>query len=281
VFAVRYRTFKLRTSGTRSYQLQAKMSETKKPKRNSPSPRRQSKSAARVQTGQNPAVPHSRTSALAAAAFEHKDEPGARQESKPAANSIRDRVLDAAFSLFREHGFSGTSMLDIVTEARISKRDLYALFRNKHEVLAACIGERTERMRRPLDTMISAPQTRNALTTLLVEFGVSALKTMCHPDALTVFRLAIAESDRAPEVARTLDSSAREANVKALAELIRKAQSHGLIAAGDPAVLVARFFSALAGDLLIRLLMRVREAPTEREMVARARAATEMLLADR
>jgi AcrR family transcriptional regulator len=207
--------------------------------------------------------------------------PPTRVQAKAVSNSIRDRVLDAAFSLFRENGFSSTSMLDIVTKARISKRDLYALFDNKHAVLAACISEHTEQMRHPLDTMISAPQTRDALRTLLVEFGVSALKTMCHPDALTVFRLAIAESDRAPEVARTLDSSAREANVKALTELIKKAQSQGLIAAGDPAVLVARFFSALAGDLLIRLLMRVRAAPTEREIVSRARAATEMLLADR
>jgi AcrR family transcriptional regulator len=257
------------------------MSETKKPKRNSPSPRRQSKPATRVHAGQHPARQHSRAPTPRAAAPEHADEQGPRQESTPASSSIRDRVLNAAFSLFRENGFSSTSMLDIVTEARISKRDLYALFRNKHEVLAACIGERTERMRRPLDTMISVPQTRDALTTLLIEFGVSALRTMCHPDALTVFRLAIAESDRAPEVARTLDSSAREANVKALTELIRNAQSGGLSVAGDPAVLVARFFSALAGDLLIRLLMRVREAPTEREIVTRARAAAETVMADR
>jgi AefR-like transcriptional repressor, C-terminal domain len=97
---------------------------------------------------------------------------------------------------------------------------------------------------------------------------------------LTVFRLAIAESDRAPEVGRTLDSSGREANLKAVTELIRNAQSLGLIGAGDPAVLAVRFFAVLAGDLLIRLLMRVREAPTQREMLARARAATEMLMAD-
>jgi AcrR family transcriptional regulator len=257
------------------------MSETKKPKRNSPSPRPQSKSATRVQNRRNPTLAHSRTPTPRPAAPEHEDEQEASSRPTPVSSSIRDRVLNAAFSLFREHGFSSTSMLDIVTEARISKRDLYALFRNKHEVLAACIGERTERMRRPLDTMISMPQTRDALTTLLVEFGVSALKTMCHPDALTVFRLAIAESDRAPEVARTLDSSAREANIKALTELIRNAQSAGLIAAGDPAVLVARFFSALAGDLLIRLLMRVREAPAEREIVTRARAAAETVVADR
>jgi AcrR family transcriptional regulator len=69
--------------------------------------------------------------------------------SKPLASSIRERVLAAAFTLFREHGFSSTSMLDIVTRARISKRDLYALFKNKHAVLAACISERAQQMRPP------------------------------------------------------------------------------------------------------------------------------------
>src|SRR5260221_14198061 len=128
-------------------------------------------------------------------------------QSKHVSSSIRERVLKAAFTLFREHGFSSTSMLDIVTRARVSKRDLYALFNNKHAVLAACISERAQRMRRPLDITTPVPQTRDALTTLLVEFGISILKTMCHRDALTVFRLAIAQSDRAPEVARTLDSS--------------------------------------------------------------------------
>ena len=201
-----------------------------------------------------------------------------RVQAKPGSSSTRDRVLYAAFSLFREHGFSSTSMLDIVNRARISKRDLYALFKNKHAVLAACISEHTEQMRRTFAMTNPVPQTREALTKLLVEIGISILKTVCHPDALTVFRLAIAESDRAPEVARTLDSSGREANQKALSELIRNAQSRGLIGAGDPALLTARYITTLWGDLLIRLLMRVREAPTEREIAARARAATEMLV---
>ena len=141
--------------------------------------------------------------------------PRSRARSKHVSSSIRDRVLEAAFTLFREHGFSSTSMLDIVTRARVSKRDLYALFNNKHALLAACITNRAERVRRPLEPATPVPQTRYALTSLLVELGVSILKTVCHPDALTVFRLAIAESDRAPEIGRTLDSSGRQANQKA------------------------------------------------------------------
>jgi len=111
-------------------------------------------------------------------------------------------------------------MLDIATRTRVSKRDLYALFNNKHAVLAACISERAQRMRRPLDKTTPVPETQDALATLLVEFGVSILKTVCQPEVLTVFRLAIAESDRAPEIARALDSSGHEANQNALIDLV-------------------------------------------------------------
>jgi transcriptional repressor AefR-like protein len=123
------------------------------------------------------------------------------------------------------------------------------------------------------------PQTPDALATLLVEFGVSILKTVCHPEVLTVFRLAIAESDRAPEIARTLNSHGREANQKALTGLVRKAQARGLVRAGAPRALAARYLAVLWGDLMIGLLMRVREAPNEREIEVRARAATETLMA--
>jgi AefR-like transcriptional repressor, C-terminal domain len=132
-----------------------------------------------------------------------------------------------------------------------------------------------QRMRRPSTPV---PQTPDALATLLVELGVSILKTLCQPEVLTVYRLAIGESDRAPEIAQTLDSRG-EANQKALAELLRKAQARGLVRAGDPGALAAHYRAVLLGNVMIRLLMRVRETPTEREIEVRARAATETLMA--
>src|SRR5260370_16417644 len=44
--------------------------------------------------------------------------------------STRERVLEAAFTLFCEHGFSDVSMLEIATRAQVSKRDLYAVSGN-------------------------------------------------------------------------------------------------------------------------------------------------------
>jgi AcrR family transcriptional regulator len=192
--------------------------------------------------------------------------------------STRERVLAAAFAVFRKRGFSAASTLEIATRAQVSKRDLYALFRTKHAMLTACIGERASRMRQPLDLAAPIPSGREAVAGTLVELGTSILRVACHPDVLAVHRLAIAESDRAPAIARTLDMSGREANHAALAAWLASAQAHGLIGAGDPAAMAAHFLAVLWGGLLIQLLLRVREAPAPDEIESRARAATKAMM---
>lgn len=192
-------------------------------------------------------------------------------------SALRSRVLKAAFALFRERGFAATSMLEIATRAQASKRDLYALFDNKHSLLAECISERGQAMRRTLDPTAPVPSSRAALEATLVEFGATILRTASRPDVLLVYRLAIAESDRLPEVAHVLDRNGREANHRALIEFLAKSQSQGLIGPGDPTAMAAGYFALLWGDLLVRLLLRVRKAPGEDEIDARARSAAKSI----
>jgi AcrR family transcriptional regulator len=187
-------------------------------------------------------------------------------------------VLKAAFGVFRKRGFSAARTLEIATRAKVSKRDLYALFGSKHAMLAACIKERAARMRQPLELTAPVPENSAAVAATLVEFGTSILRVVSHPDVLTVHRLAIAESERAPEIARTLDRNGREANHAALADWLAKAQAQGLMGAGDPAVMAAHFLAVLWGGLLIQLLLRVRDAPSAEKIESRAHAATQALL---
>ena len=199
-----------------------------------------------------------------------------RPRAAPA--DTRERVLAAAFAVFRKRGFSGASTLEIATRARVSKRDLYALFGNKHAMLAACIKARASRMRQPLELAARVPSDREAVGGTLVQLGTSILRGVCDPDVLAVYRLAIAESDSSPAVARTLDTSGRDANHAALAAWLARAQAQGLIGPGDPAAMAAQFLAMLWGGLLIQLLLRVRDAPAPDEMESRARAAAEALL---
>src|SRR5262245_64687772 len=62
-------------------------------------------------------------------------------------DGMRVRILRAAFRAFTENGYAGTSTLQIATQAKVSKRDLYAIFPNKQAMLVACIKTRLERMR--------------------------------------------------------------------------------------------------------------------------------------
>ena len=190
----------------------------------------------------------------------------------------RERVMRAAFELFREQGFAGTSTLEIATRAKVSKRDLYALFDDKQAMLTACIAERARRMRQPVELAASIPQSRADVAATLVALGISILRGISDPNVVAVYRLAIAEADRAPEVARALDAGGREANWRAIGDWLARVQAQGLIGAGDPAVITARFIALLWGDLLIRLLMRVLDAPTPDDIEARARFAAEALL---
>jgi AcrR family transcriptional regulator len=201
-----------------------------------------------------------------------------RSHAKASEGPTRERVLAAAFAVFRKRGFADASTLEIATRAQVSKRDLYALFRSKQAMLTACISERASHMRQPLELAAPVPSSREDVATTLVDLGMSILRVASHADVLAVHRLAIAESDRTPAIARTLDKNGRQANHAALGSWLAKAQADGFIGAGDTAVMAAHFLALLWSGLLVQLLLGVREAPTRDEAELRARAATEALL---
>jgi AcrR family transcriptional regulator len=190
-------------------------------------------------------------------------------------NPVRARILEAAFSAFMERGFAKTSTLEIATRARASKRELYIEFDSKQDVLVACIGERAKRLKLPVD--LPRLQDRADLERTLVAFGSQLLREITDPTVVAVFRLAIAEAVRAPEVARTLNAIGAEPSRAALRELMNRARSAGLLS-GEPTEMAEHFAGLLWGNLMTGLLLRVVERPNPREVARRARVATAALL---
>jgi AcrR family transcriptional regulator len=190
-------------------------------------------------------------------------------------NPVRRRILGAAFSVFIERGYAQTSTLEIATRARVSKRELYALVGNKQEMLVACINERAKRLRMPDDMPLV--RNRNTLAQVLVSFGARLLREVSDPTVVAVFRLAIAEAERSPKVARALDTIGRETSSAALREMLTRARSSELID-GDPAEMAEQFAALLWGNLMVGLLLRVADAPNPNEIKRRARNATTAFL---
>ena len=189
--------------------------------------------------------------------------------------SIRARVLAAAFQAFMANGYAATSTLEIATRARVSKRDLYANFGTKQAMLVACIASRAARMR--LAPALALPGSRASLAATLTRLGVTVVREVCQPQVMAMYRLAIAEAERSPEVAETLNAP-REENRGALTQLFAGAQKTGLLRPGSPERMMEQFFALLWGDLLLSRLFGVAGVPRPAEIDRRVRDATETFL---
>lgn len=201
-----------------------------------------------------------------------------RPKQSPASRGEADahaRILDAAFAAFMKNGYATTSTLEIATRARVSKRELYALVGNKQEMLIACISSRAARLKVPDE--LPVPHDRETLAQTLASFGAHLVREITDPAVITVFRLAIAEAVRAPEVARALDRMGRETSRAALRQIMAQAQASGLLN-GRPAELAEQFSGLLWRTLMISLLLGVADRPNSREIAARAREATTAFL---
>ncbi len=187
-------------------------------------------------------------------------------------NQVRERILGAAFKAFTENGYARTSTLDIATRAKVSKRDLYANFGSKDAVLVACIKSRADRMQLPPE--LPLPRTRQILASMLTTFAANLVRESSHPSVIAMFRLAIAEATRSPEIAQALNSVGRNATRSALASLLASAQSAGLIGAGEPPEMAAQYLGLVWEDLRIGLLLGVAAAPDPAETERRATNAT-------
>ena len=197
-------------------------------------------------------------------------------ETATGQRDVRSRIVEATFEALVDHGYAGTSTREIAKRARVSKRELYAIFGSKRGIRAAMIEGRAARMRVPL--ALPRVTDRQALEKTLVRFGATLVREVSHPAVMALFRLAVIEAERSPEVARALDEGGRKTTRSALVTFLERAAAQGLGDA-DPETVAGQFLALLWGDLQMSLVMRLAEAPAPAAIEQRARAAARAVLA--
>ena len=116
----------------------------------------------------------------------------------------RQMLLDAAESVFLELGYGSASMDDIARRVRMSKKTLYRLFDTKASLFAAVVASR----RAVLNAMVEAEDCTGADTAeeVLRRFLGKIARFVLAPRQAAIYRLVIAESHRAPELAHAFHS---------------------------------------------------------------------------
>ncbi|MBU9273119.1 TetR/AcrR family transcriptional regulator [Burkholderia gladioli] len=192
-------------------------------------------------------------------------------EDAGSERSPRQRIIEAAFRIFAEKGYESASTLAIATQAKVSKRDIYANFSNKQDMLLACIEGRGQRMN--LGAALPRATSAAMLEKVLASFASRLLVEVTDPIIITIYRLAIAEVARAPEIARTLDRIGRKASQQALTTWLAQAQQDELLGEGEAAALAAEFLALAWNDLRTDLLLGVALRPSAEALAEQARQA--------
>lgn len=191
-------------------------------------------------------------------------------------DSRRAAILDAAGKLFMTRGFANTTTLDIARAAGVSKRDLYASFPTKDAVLGALVSNRIERMAVAVD--LGRPQSRDGALATLSAFAGALVRFLFSADALGLYRLAIAGTDRQPEIGQALVDSGIRATTDRVATYLAEAAAAGHLTLATPPEAARAFLAVAIGATQMQRLLDPRLEPASVDIDAQVTLALAVLL---
>lgn len=180
---------------------------------------------------------------------------GAQADQAPSArvDPKRERIMTAAGDVLRAKGYAAMTTLDVARAAGISKRDLYARFASKDALVSAMVADGVREMLAPVP--LEPPATREDFYAGLAAFGAKFTHDMLGRDRLAFYRLAIAEAELHPEIARALLDQGTRATTDAITAYFAAAEARGLVAFANRDAAVGVLFFLLIGDRMVTHLL--------------------------
>jgi TetR/AcrR family transcriptional repressor of mexJK operon len=167
-------------------------------------------------------------------------------------------------------------MLDVARGARASKTTLYTRFESKEVLFKALIAWGTRQGTDALEAIVR-DQTLDPLSALH-RFAARVLSQMMQPEKLALFRIAVAEGARLPEIGKIFSSFTRDHGVSLGQVLAKRLVDQGLIEIDDPEEYGHSFVGLLQGELFMRTLMGAIPPPSAREIESHAHRAMTRLV---
>ncbi|MDV4143300.1 MULTISPECIES: TetR/AcrR family transcriptional regulator [Shimia] len=187
-----------------------------------------------------------------------------------------DQVLDGARDVFLRDGFEGASVDDIARAASVSKATLYSYFPDKSalfmEMARLEMAGQAERMASCLD--FNAPP-----ETVLPQVGRGMMSFMLTEFGRRVFRIAVAESDRFPELGRKFYETGPAFLHEGLKCYLKEAAARGEVRIEDFDLAASQFPELCKADLFPRLVFGMDEDFGEAEIERVLTGAVEMFMA--
>ena len=195
--------------------------------------------------------------------------------TSPSAKSRREALLQAAADVFFEQGYVGTSIDAIIERAGGSKRTIYSEFGNKEGLFAAIVTGNADSA---LATLGVDDISGRSLHETLMTFGVQLMQVYMSPTVVGIFRIAVTEANRFPELVRSFYDEGPGRTIARLAEVLEAATKRGEIETRDCALAAAHFVALIRGNFHLQVVLGIRPPPDVEEVQAFVRSAVDLFL---
>lgn len=199
-----------------------------------------------------------------------------RKPRKPSGEKRREAMMETAWALFLEKGYSAVSLDEIIGSSGGSKSTIYEFFGGKEGLFIELVSSVTRKILVEMKFPdISGYSTREALTRICLESANQVLSDK----AIETYRLVVSESKRFPRIGRLFFDAGPGLMQKAMADFLEKEAAAGRLHVKNPQ-LAAQF---LFGMLLItdHLAMSVGSAgvPSKARIKAVVKEAVDVFMA--
>lgn len=154
------------------------------------------------------------------------------------SNALKEKIMYVYFELGMKHGFDSVSMDQISKEMRISKKTIYQYYRNKEEILEACIDYKFKEIDGKVQPILN-DEKKDVLQKLdeLTSKVAESLKIMSNMQTATLQRSFPSLWDKINEE--------REKRIKGYENLLREGIESGILKPINPAAVIEIYNSAL------------------------------------
>lgn len=179
--------------------------------------------------------------------------------SRDKRGARREALLQAAAAVFFEQGYAAASIDAIIERAGGSKRNIYNAFGSKEGLFAAIVEQSADQLLSTLDVgQIEGHDLEEILTT----FGKRLLDRYMSPDLMGLYRIAVCEAQRFPNLMKVFHEQGPGRGTQRLAEVLEAAKARGEIQTQD-CLQVSRHFVGMIRDNLLQALVGIRPEPQE------------------
>ncbi|UUX50552.1 TetR/AcrR family transcriptional regulator [Nisaea acidiphila] len=177
-------------------------------------------------------------------------------------------ISRVAYDLLRAYGYNATSMLRIAKAAKASNQTMYRWYGDKRGLFQRMVEDNAGLIRDGLGKAMA--ETEDPLVAL-ERLGPVLICVLLSERPILLNRAAA--SDCTGELGRVIAEGGRNKIVPLIEELVARAMRGGTLKFDSAAAAANWYVDLMIGDLQIRRVIDAIEAPTQKEVTARANSA--------